>query len=190
MSDSHTPMTLTHGDGLTIEDLEAMAPDEHTGGRRFELIGGTIVVNPSPAPKHQIALGNLNELVRAACPADHTTIFAPMDLDLPGPQRVEPDLIVVPNSSIGQQRLVLPVLLLVELVSPSFGHWDLIVKRDAYAEAGVPHYWTIDTRAGREEFVAWRLEGDRYVESFRSSDTINVDEPVAISTSLADLFTP
>jgi len=183
-------MTLTHGDGLTIEDLEAMAPDEQTGGRRYELIGGTIVVNPSPAPKHQIALGNLYQLVRAACPAGHTTIFAPMDLDLPGPQRVEPDLIVVPNSSIGEQRLTLPVLLLVELVSPSSGHWDLIVKRDAYAEAGVPHYWTIDTRSGREEFVAWRLDGDRYVEAARSTERVEVNDPLSVSTTLTSLFAP
>jgi len=181
-------MTLTHGHGLTIEDLEAM-PDD---GRRYELIGGSIVVNASPAPRHQIALGNLNQLVRAACPAGHTTIFSPIDLDLPGPQRVEPDLVVVPDASIGPKRLCLPVLLLVELVSPTSVHWDLVIKRDAYAEAGVPHYWTIDTREGHEDFIAWQLEpgADRYEAAITSADRIDVILPVAVSTSLDDLFTP
>ena len=82
-------MSLTETEGLTIEDLEAM-PDD---GRRYELLGGSIVVNAAPRPRHQVALAALFELVRSACPAGHVALFAPVDLDLPGGQRVEPDLV-------------------------------------------------------------------------------------------------
>ena len=37
---------------LRIEDLEALPAD----GRRYELIGGAIVVTPAPEPVHQQAL--------------------------------------------------------------------------------------------------------------------------------------
>lgn len=48
-------MSLTEAEGLTIEDLEAM-PDD---GRRYELLGGSIVVNAAPRPRHQVALAAL-----------------------------------------------------------------------------------------------------------------------------------
>ncbi len=48
-------MTLIHTEGLTIEDLEVM-PDD---GRRYELVGGTIVVHAAPRPRHQWALSVL-----------------------------------------------------------------------------------------------------------------------------------
>ena len=177
-------MSPTETEGLTIEDLEAM-PDD---GRRYELLGGSIVVNAAPRPRHQVALAALYELVRSACPAGHVALFAPVDLDLPGGQRVEPDLVVVPHSSVGEERLSLPVLLVVELISPSTAVWDTVAKRQAYAEAGIPHYWMVDTRKGRESFVALRLEGDGYVSVVESPHRIEADDPLTVSAPLASLF--
>lgn len=182
-------MALTHHDGFSLEDLEAMDPHERTDGRRYELIGGSIVVNPSPQPRHQVALGNLYDLLRPGCPTGHRFFFAPMDLDLVGQQRVQPDLLLVPTSSIGEQRLQLPVLLTVELVSASSAVWDQVAKRAAYEESGIEHYWIVDTRPGSPRFTALRLDGSgRYQTVADSTERIEVDEPVPISESLARLF--
>ena len=104
-------MALTNT--LTIADLEAM-PDD---GRRYELIGGAIVMTPAPGTIHQRISRRLLALLEAAIPAGHEVFHAPIDLDLPGEQRVQPDLVVAPHSSVGQRRLTLPVLLVVEIVS-------------------------------------------------------------------------
>jgi Uma2 family endonuclease len=52
------------GNALTVEDLEAMSDD----GRRYELIGGAIVVTPAPEPVHQRVSGRLFVLLQADCP--------------------------------------------------------------------------------------------------------------------------
>lgn len=179
-------MSLTHVEGLTIEDLEAM-PDD---GRRYELLGGAIVVNAAPTPRHQWASSVLNDHLKAACPPGHRVFFAPVGLDLPGGQRVEPDLVVVPNSSIGDDRLSLPVLLVVELVSPSTRVWDTVAKREAYAAAGIEHYWLLDTRPEHERFRALGLVGDGYEEVVDSTERVDTEDPVAVSIPLSTLFEP
>lgn len=181
-------MSLTDTGGLTIQDLEAM-PDD---GRRYELLRGTIVVNAAPAPRHQRASGTLYVLLRAVSPPDHEVFAAPIDLDLVGEQRVEPDLVVAASASVGEQRLSLPVLLVVELISPSTAAWDTVAKRDAYAESGIPHYWLVDTRPGRERFTALRLPdgGTEYEVVAESDSMIDMTDPITVSVPLADLFTP
>lgn len=181
-------MSLTTTEGLTLADLEAM-PDD---GRRHELLGGSIVVNAAPVPRHQRGSRRLQLLLEHGCPPGHEVFNAPVDLDLPGGQRVEPDIVVVPNSSVGDKRLSLPVLLVVELVSPSTAVWDTVAKRAAYAEAGIEHYWLVDTRNGQERFTALSLPAgaDEYVVVVESDTAIEVDEPIAVSVPLATLFEP
>jgi Uma2 family endonuclease len=181
-------MSLTTTEGLTIADLDAMPDDGH----RYELLGGSIVVNAAPTPRHQLASGTLYDRLKAACPSDHLVLYAPVDLDLPGGQRVEPDLVVAPTGSIGETRLSLPVMLVVELVSPSTAVLDTVAKRAAYAEAGIEHYWMVDTRKGQERFTALSLpSGAReYRVVAESDEKIDVDDPVAVSVPLAALFAP
>lgn len=181
-------MSLTTAEGLTIADLEAMPDDGH----RYELLGGSIVVNAAPAPRHQRASGVLNDMLRRACPVGHEVFYAPIDLDLPGGQRVEPDLVVAPIASVGDTRLSLPVLLVVELVSPSTAVWDTVAKRAAYAEAGIEHYWLVDTRKGQERFTALSLPAgaSEYQIVVESDEEIDAQDPVAVSAPLAALFEP
>jgi Uma2 family endonuclease len=143
-------------------------------------------------PRHQVASGVVYDLLRRACPPDHQVLYAPVDLDLPGGQRVEPDLVVVPRSSIGEQRLSLPVLLVVELVSPSTAVWDTVAKRAAYAEAGIEHYWLVDTRTGQERFTALSLPSGagEYEVVAESDEEIDVHDPVTVSVPLTALFEP
>src|SRR5205085_8374010 len=91
----------------TIKDLEAM-PDD---GKRYELIGGSIVMTPAPVPAHQLVSGELFVRLRAAAPRGHVVFDAPIDYDLPNGDRVEPDLIIVPLTSVDKKRLKGPALL-------------------------------------------------------------------------------
>src|ERR1051325_5456407 len=76
-------MALAHT--LPLAHPEAM-PDD---GRRYELIGGAIVMTPAPGPAHQRVSRRLLMLLEAATPTGHEVFDAPIDLDLPGEQRVQ-----------------------------------------------------------------------------------------------------
>ena len=128
-------MTIT---GLTVADLEAM-PDD---GRRYELIGGAIVMTPAPGVEHQRVSHRLYSLLQDAWPAMEI-VYAPIDLDLPGGQRVQPDLVAVERGRTGP-RLSLPVGLVVEIVSPGSQTNDRVTKRATYAAAGIPTYWIVN----------------------------------------------
>jgi Uma2 family endonuclease len=166
---------------LTIEDLEAM-PDD---GRRYELVGGAIVMTPAPGLGHQRVSQRL--LVRLAQAWPEMEVFhAPTDLDLPGDQRVEPDLIVVERGRTGA-RLGLPVALVVEIVSPGSVTHDRVTKRATYAAAGIPHFWLVEPDDGRITCLV--LEGDQYRVDVEGA-VVEVEQPVRLRLSITELTTP
>jgi Uma2 family endonuclease len=173
--------TTTTGNALSLADLEAM-PDD---GRRYELVGGAIVMTAAPAPIHQLVSARLHTILQAATPDGHVAFAAPIDLDLPDGQRVEPDLVVAPWSSVGEERLALPVLLVVEIVSPGSRTHDRVTKRAAYAEAGIPAYWLVDLPAG--EIVALRLTETGTYETDGQGATLTLDWPLPVTLDLAEL---
>lgn len=171
-------MTFT---GLTFEDLEAM-PDD---GRRYELIGGAIVMTPAPEVGHQRASRRLQSRLETAW-SGMEVFAAPVDVDLPGGQRVQPDLVVVERGRTGK-RLTLPVALVVEIVSPGSVVNDRITKLGVYAAAGIGHYWVIDLPAGSAGCYA--LHGGVY-HLTAEGPVIDPTEPVAVRIDVAALTDP
>jgi Uma2 family endonuclease len=175
-------ITTTTPTGLTVDDLEAM-PDD---GRRYELIDGAIVMTPAPEVTHQRISYRLQRLLADAAGPGWEVFAAPTDLDLPGGNRVEPDLIVVEAGRTGP-RLSLPVVLVLEIVSGGSRTHDRVTKRAAYAEAGLPAYWLFDTL--RATVTCLRLAGDAY-EPYAEGPVVEVDWPVAVRVDLEALATP
>ncbi|MGH9155760.1 MAG: Uma2 family endonuclease [Acidimicrobiales bacterium] len=167
--------------GLTVEDLEAM-PDD---GRRYELIGGAIVMTPAPEVGHHRASGRLKSLLEAAWPGMEVSA-APIDVDLATGQRVQPDLVVVERGRTGK-RLVLPVALVVEIVSPGSTVNDRVTKLGVYAGAGIGHYWLVDLRSGLA--TCYALDDDAY-RVVAEGPVIEVTEPVAVRVDVAALTDP
>ncbi len=174
-------MTTATSNAFTVADLEVL-PDD---GNRYELIGGSIVMTPAPEPVHQRVSRRLLRLLEERCPAGHEVFPAPIDYDLPGEQRVEPDLIVVPHASVGEKRLGGAALLVVEIVSPGSVVNDKVTKRAVYAEAGVPAYWILDPSRGH--LLALRLEPGGYEPYADTTGLATLDWPVAVSFAVGDL---
>ncbi len=174
-------MTTATSNALTLEDLEAL-PDD---GNRHELMGGAIVMTPVPEPVHQRVLLRLARLIQDACPEDHEVFVAPIDFDLPGDQRVEPDIILAPHASVGPKRLAGPALLVVEVVSPGSRLNDTVTKRASYAEAGVPAYWMVDPE--RAHLLALRLAGGGYEVYADTTGPVSLSWPLAVSFAVGDL---
>lgn len=169
---------------LGFADLEAM-PDD---GRRYELIGGAIVMTPAPGPAHQRVSRRLLAMLEAAAPPGNEVFAAPVDLDLPGEQRVQPDLVVAPLSSVGELRLTLPVLLVVEIISGGSKTHDTVTKRAVYAAAGIPAYWIIDPAGG--EITALRLDDSGTYQTYAQGPTVTLDWPVVVELDIASLKQP
>lgn len=137
---------------LTIAEYAELGETEHG---YTELVEGRLLMSPSPAFRHNRAMGRLYLQLTEQAPTD-LEVIQELDVDLelapadePGTSR-RPDLMVV-RQEIGDRFVaeggVLPaseVLLAVEIVSPSSRRIDHAHKRSDYADAGIPNYWIID----------------------------------------------
>lgn len=114
-------------------------------GSRYELLGGEVLVTPSPSFLHQYVAGELFALLKARLHADLVILSAPFDVLLDGARggetTLQPDLLVAPRTAFTDAALPTAPVLVVEILSPSTWRRDLGAKRDAYAAAGVQHYW-------------------------------------------------
>jgi Uma2 family endonuclease len=122
---------------------------------RYECVDGELLVSPAPRPHHQIVLGELYVRMKAYLAATRVgiTIMAPSDVELDPKTLVQPDLYVVPRVSAPTDEIVtairretIPLLLFVEVLSPSTARYDRVIKRQRYLRAGV-EYWIVDADA-------------------------------------------
>ena len=176
-------VTSTSARTFTWADIQRLPED----GLRRELIGGQLIVTPAPGSQHQNAVLALAVSLRAACPPTHKVMIARFDLYLSEDTYFEPDIMVIPRPGAPIARFEGVPLLVVEVLSPSTRTMDTVTKRDAYAHAGVPHYWIVDPDA--PGIVALALEAGAYVErgSASGSETLSVTEPFEVEVVPASL---
>ena len=134
----------------TPEDVRQLNVDTPSWPR-YELIGGELLVTPSPGSPHQLAAGELYLALAPFVEAAEIglTFFAPSDVVLREGTITQPDLYVIAAGPAAyEKRLVSPdaptLLLVVEVISPSSVRIDRVVKRDFYMESGVAEYWVVD----------------------------------------------
>jgi Uma2 family endonuclease len=159
---------------LTYQDLQRIPQDCN----RYELIEGELFVAAAPNIEHQRKAGRLFvRLVQHVQQHDLGEVFiAPCDVVLDDSTVLEPDIVFV---SKARQSIVTRACiegapdLVVEVLSDSSRTIDRFVKRDRYAEFGVPEYWLFDPFEPRIEVL--RLEGRKYrlIGSFGPADTLD-----------------
>lgn len=120
-------------------------PDD---GNRYEIIDGVLYVSTAPSLFHQWISSQTQRLLYSQLDARGLgiTFDAPFGLFMPGCDPVQPDVMVLrpeDRALILEQRAETIPLLLAEILSPSNPQHDLVLKRQAYARAGVPEYWVI-----------------------------------------------
>jgi Uma2 family endonuclease len=168
----------------TVDDL-AHTPDD---GLRYELVDGVLLVSPAPTNRHQIAVGELHLLLRSAAPADVRVMLAPTDYQPTRRRSLQPDLLVARRSDVGDDPISAPLLLAVEVLSPSTRSVDLLLKHGVYAESGVASYWVVDPSV--PSVRAWRLEDGAYVDvgTAEGSRPLELDEPFCVRVVPQDLL--
>ena len=133
--------------------------------RRYEIIGGNLLMAPSPDTWHQDWLNDLNFLLRPFVRKHKLgeLFIAPLDVVLDEENTVQPDIIFVAaaNLKIVQRRAIFGTPdLLVELISPSSVRRDRYDKKSLYARFGVREYWIADPANRSIEVLA--LKAGRY----------------------------
>lgn len=171
------------GDYFTYEDHD-LTPEGD--GLRYELIGGAIVVTPSPFIPHQRVSRRLHRMLDDVVGPSWEVFAAPIDLDLPTGDRVVPDLVVA-RAGLSGELLELPVALVVEIVSRGSRTNDRVTKRAAYADAGIAHYCMVDLLKG--EVVCLRLEDGGYAVAV-AGPVVQMTDPFELTIDLQALADP
>jgi Uma2 family endonuclease len=117
-------------------------------GKRYEVVDGELLVTPSPAALHQLALGELY-LWLVPYVRKHglgEVFFSPADVELDRHTMVQPDIFVAPVKKGARitWRNLERLRLAVEVLSPSSARADRMVKRRRYQRERIAEYWVVD----------------------------------------------
>lgn len=118
-------------------------------GSPYQLIGGEMVMTPSPTPYHQLVSAKL-QLQMAGFVFEKRlgiVLVAPVDVYLAETETYQPDLIFIPEERLAiveETRINGAPDLVVEILSPSTGYYDLRSKYKVYEKSGVREYWIVD----------------------------------------------
>lgn len=146
----------------TPDDVRAL--NEASATTRFECVEGELLVTPGPTLDHQEVIGRVY-LALTSYLGRHRVghaFFAPADVRLTADSLMQPDLFVAPLIDGARPRGVFVghrLLLAVEVLSPSSGRGDRVVKRRLHQRAGTPEYWIVDPDARVIE--RWRTDDAR-----------------------------
>ncbi|PRR75075.1 Uma2 family endonuclease [Neomoorella humiferrea] len=137
-------MIIPVKNSYTYEDY-ARLPE----GTPFQLIGGKLIMTPAPGIYHQIILMRLIEkLLFFLAGKDLGILFtAPVDVFLEEKETYQPDIIFIAKDRlhiIETTKIKGAPDLVMEILSPSTGYYDLKKKARVYARCGVKEYWIVD----------------------------------------------
>lgn len=140
--------TLTdhaHEHRVCRAEFEAFRDGRHDHAR-YELLDGEVLVTPSPSTPHQTVVMNLSGLLWPLVPEHLKLLGAPYDVPLDsadGDIILQPDLLIARTADFTGKNLPVAPVLVIEVLSPATWRRDLGPKREAYAAAGLEHYWVV-----------------------------------------------
>ena len=153
----------TSGRSWTVAEVRRLIAESPLASPRYEVVAGELLVTPSPAGPHQIAISllviALGEYLRRERVG--MVLTSPFDVELEPDSLVQPDAFVVPlheRRRIVTEMPARELLLAIETLSPSSGRYDRVTKRPVY-QRHVPEYWILDLDARLVE--RWRPGDER-----------------------------
>jgi Uma2 family endonuclease len=156
------------------------------------------LMSPSPAFDHNHAALELAVMIRARLPKG-LRVVTDLDVDLqlappdaPGTVR-RPDLLVSAEEArlrVRREGGVLrasEVVLVVEIVSPGSTRTDHVQKRSEYADAGIPHYWIVDTSEPVSLLACHQAGEFGYADGGTVTGAFTATEPFPVEIDLETL---
>ena len=166
-------------------------PESET--KRYELLGGDIVMAPSPTSKHQRISAELewllNQFVR---PQKLGVIFdVPLDVILSNEDVVQPDILFISNARkdiIHEDAIHGAPDLIIEILSPSTAERDRTYKRTLYARSGVGEYWIVDPETHTVEVLTLTPQGFKQAGRYEQTQTLTCPLLTGLEISLNEVF--
>lgn len=176
---------------LDYGDLQRLREER---SERLEVIDGELFVTPSPSRLHQLVSKRLSHIFQQMI--DDAGIgdfyYAPLDVQLGPRDVVQPDLVVVLKGhfAVFTEAAIAGIPdLAVEIVSPTTGRTDRVIKRDRYARFRVPEYWLIDPDARHITVYADPREGHYQITRTFTDTAVSTIIP-SLTVDVAALLSP
>jgi Uma2 family endonuclease len=178
--------TGTHKKRYSWNDYRSWDDD-----KRWEIIDGELYdMSPSPTTRHQMISSELAATLHGHVKGGKCRVFpAPMDVKLSDEDVVQPDLLVVCNSSqIKNTHIEGPPELVVEIASPSTATHDRIRKLRLYARSGIKEYWLVSPYPSLIEVLLLDGETYRIQAAFGKTDILRSPTFPDLQIDLKDVF--
>jgi len=178
---------------FTYEDYKSL-PESET--KRYELLGGELVLVPSPTEYHQRISGNLEFILRRFVKEKGLgyVYYAPLDVVLgEGDDRevVQPDIFFVSKERaeiITEEEIRGAPDLVIEIISPGTKDRDRHYKKTLYARHGVGEYWIVDPEARTVEVFALGERGFELVKAYKADEVLRSPLLEGLEVDLNEVF--
>ncbi|GAA4954659.1 hypothetical protein GCM10023205_15540 [Yinghuangia aomiensis] len=165
-----------HLGSWTVDEL--LDRNQHDRRSRIELVGGALIVSPSPSWLHQVASFELTVQIKSGIRAAKSPFGIAEAVNVrTADELFIPDIVVADAEAVRNGPVAVSmedVLLIVEIVSPSNAMVDRHLKPGAYAELGLEHYWRLEPATATPELIVHTLAGGAYKETGRVSGTAEI----------------
>jgi Uma2 family endonuclease len=173
---------------LTVEDYRA-TPE----GARYQLIGGELIMSPSPNLNHQQIIWNLSQIFGAFLKKNPIgrAFISPFDIYLSDHDVVQPDFLFVTNarlSILAEDGLHGAPDLAIEVLSPSTAQLDKKSKRILYARHGVKELWLVDPLLLQIQIYDFARDTAKPVHLVEENETLSSPLLPGLTISAAEVF--
>lgn len=163
-------------------------------GAPYQLIGGQLVMSPSPTPYHQRISKKLGMMLLEFVEEKNKigeVLFAPLDVYFEETETYQPDVIYIPNGRIDivkEKKIEGAPDLLVEILSPSTAYYDLKKKKAVYEKHGVKEYWIVDPEEKTVEVFENQNRKFILVGTFGKDDKLTSKLLPGLTVDLSQVF--
>jgi Uma2 family endonuclease len=175
---------------FTVRDYKAL-PESET--KRYELLGGELVMVPSPTWRHQDISRRLQFKLQEFVEEHNLghVAYAPLDVVLSDEDVVQPDILYISHersSIIREDGVYGAPDLIVEILSPTTAERDRTFKKTLYARHGVREYWIVDPALNTVEVFTLKEKGYERVALYNPEDVLRSPLLESLEISLQKIF--
>lgn len=172
----------TYNDYLKIDD-----------DNQYELIGGKLILVPSPKIIHQELSGRIFRLIADFVDKNSLgkVLYAPTDVILTEKDKPQPDILFVSKERlhiITEANIQGAPDLVIEILSPATGKLDKVEKSRLYYKHGVKEYWIVDPDHKVIEIFMPGEKNWNLFQSYNEDDLLTSLLLTGLEIQLKDIF--
>ena len=162
-------------------------------GSPYQLIGGDLIMVPSPTPYHQRILRKIGFLILQHVEKNDLgeVLYSPLDVYFSEEDTFQPDIIFISKKRltiVGETKIEAAPDLVIEILSPSTAYYDLGRKYKVYEEAGVKEYWLVHPGIKSIEVYENREDNFQLVQAVREAEIVKSELLKGFEVDLEKIF--